>query len=150
MSSPLTTKSSRADRYDWDFQRSEIQIQTPESRDCTKLPVHGRSVFHVRTPEARTAPHFLFMLKLPRLSLPYHHSAHRQVHSCQMYLPWRRLYETQQMSKFHLTRLCRTEPVAPDLLCADLVGAASRRKVLRLCGWRPFIPSQSAERLCQV
>jgi hypothetical protein len=40
------------------------------------------------------------------------------------------------------TRLCRTEPVAPALPCADLVGAASRRRVLRLCGGQPFIPSQ--------
>jgi hypothetical protein len=46
------------------------------------------------------------------------------------------------MSELHLTRLCRTEPVAPALPCANLVGAASRKKVLRLCGWRPFIPSQ--------
>jgi hypothetical protein len=46
------------------------------------------------------------------------------------------------LSELHLTRLCRTEPVAPALPCADLVGAASRRRVLRLCGWRPIIPSQ--------
>jgi hypothetical protein len=34
------------------------------------------------------------------------------------------------LSELHLTRLCRTEPVAPARPCADLVGAASRRKVL--------------------
>jgi hypothetical protein len=45
-------------------------------------------------------------------------------------------------TELHLTRLCRTEPVAPALPCADLLGAASRRRVLRLCGWRPFISSQ--------
>jgi hypothetical protein len=46
------------------------------------------------------------------------------------------------LSELHLTRLCRTEPVAPAFPCADLVGAASRRRVLRLCGWQPFIRSQ--------
>jgi hypothetical protein len=46
------------------------------------------------------------------------------------------------LSELHLTRLCRTEPVAPALPCADLVGAASRRKDIRFYGWRPFIPSQ--------
>jgi hypothetical protein len=46
------------------------------------------------------------------------------------------------VSELHLTRLCRTEPVAPALPCADLVGAASRRRVLKLCGWQPFNPSQ--------
>jgi hypothetical protein len=51
------------------------------------------------------------------------------------------------MPELHLTRLCRTERVAPALPRADLVGAASRKRVLRLCGWRPFIPSQLAERL---
>jgi hypothetical protein len=39
------------------------------------------------------------------------------------------------VSELHLTRLCRTEPVAPALLCADLVGAVSRGRVLRLCGY---------------
>jgi alkanesulfonate monooxygenase SsuD/methylene tetrahydromethanopterin reductase-like flavin-dependent oxidoreductase (luciferase family) len=34
------------------------------------------------------------------------------------------------VSELHLTRLCRTEPVAPALPCADLVGAASRRGYL--------------------
>jgi hypothetical protein len=46
------------------------------------------------------------------------------------------------VSELHLTRLCRTEPVAPALPCADLVGAASRRRVLMLRGWLSFIPSQ--------
>jgi hypothetical protein len=55
--------------------------------------------------------------------------------------------ERNRVSELHLTRLCRTEPVAPALPCADLVGAASRRRVLKLCTWRPFIPSQKAERL---
>jgi hypothetical protein len=51
------------------------------------------------------------------------------------------------VSELLLIRLCRTEPVAPALSCADLVAAASRRRVLILCGWRPFVPSQRAERL---
>jgi hypothetical protein len=34
------------------------------------------------------------------------------------------------MSELHHTRLCRTEPVAPALPCADLVGAASRNGYL--------------------
>jgi hypothetical protein len=50
--------------------------------------------------------------------------------------------EVMYVSELHLTRLCRTESVAPALPCADLVGAASRKRVLRLCGWQPFIPSQ--------
>jgi RNase H-like domain found in reverse transcriptase len=55
----------------------------------------------------------------------------------------RRYHITEKyVSELHITRLCRTEPVAPALPCADLVGAVSRRRVLRLCGWRPFIPSQ--------
>jgi hypothetical protein len=48
------------------------------------------------------------------------------------------------MSGLRLISLCRTEPVAPDLPCADQVGDASKRKVLRMCGWRPFTPSQRA------
>jgi hypothetical protein len=47
-----------------------------------------------------------------------------------------------RVSELHLTRLCRTEPVSPALPCTDLVDAASKRRILRLCGWRPFIPSQ--------
>jgi hypothetical protein len=157
------------------------------------------------------------MPKLPRPSLPYHHSAHQRVslqlfHSGQICQPWRRLYASQHiyiyemlrndytvptrfrhqggmvdplscracrairfpishqikylitrsqiiqnqsvfchqafhrdrvsLSELHLTRLCRAEPVAPALPCADLIGATSRRRVLRLCGWRPLIPSQ--------
>jgi hypothetical protein len=51
------------------------------------------------------APNFLFMSKLPRPSLPHHHSAHRRVslqlfHSGQIYRPWRRPYASQQMPRF--------------------------------------------------
>jgi hypothetical protein len=46
------------------------------------------------------APNFLFMPKLPRPSLPHHHSAHRRVslqlfRSGQICRPWRRLYASQ-------------------------------------------------------
>jgi hypothetical protein len=41
------------------------------------------------------------------------------------------------------TLLACAEPnPAPALPCADLVGTASRRRILRVCGWRPFIPAQ--------
>jgi hypothetical protein len=46
------------------------------------------------------------------------------------------------VSELHLTRLCRTDPVAPALPCADLRGAASRRRVLRFVVGDHFIPSQ--------
>jgi hypothetical protein len=46
------------------------------------------------------------------------------------------------VSELHRNNLCRTDPVAPALQCADLASAASRRKVVRLCDWRQFIPSQ--------
>jgi hypothetical protein len=52
------------------------------------------------------------------------------------------MIDSRILSELHLTRLCRTEPVAPAIPCADLLGAESRRSVLRLCAWRPFIPSQ--------
>jgi hypothetical protein len=49
-----------------------------------------------------SAPNFLFMAKLRRPSLPYHHSAHRRVslqlfHSGQICRPWRRLYASQHL-----------------------------------------------------
>jgi hypothetical protein len=53
-----------------------------------------------------------------------------------------RRFSNLSMSGLHSTRLCRTEPVAPALPCADLIGAERSRRVITLCGWRPFIPSQ--------
>jgi hypothetical protein len=44
------------------------------------------------------------------------------------------------LSELHLVRLCRTKPVAPVFPSVDLVGAATRRKTLRLCGGQPFFP----------
>jgi hypothetical protein len=60
------------------------------------------------------------------------------------------------MSELHFIRLCRTEPVAPALPCADLVGAASRREILKLwagyrllpyselCDYTPYIGGTSS------
>jgi hypothetical protein len=50
-----------------------------------------------------------------------------------------------RLSELHLTRLCRTEPVAPALPCAHLVGAASRRRVFRSCGNHFFLHSELSD-----
>jgi hypothetical protein len=112
ISSAMTTKSSRADRDDRDFQRSEIQIQTPESRDCTQLPVHKRSVFQVRTPEARDCSQLPVHAQAPAPSTSLHHSAHRQVslqffHSGQICRPWRRQYASQYSCEFQHRKCLR-------------------------------------------
>jgi hypothetical protein len=76
ISSPLTTKSSSADRYDVVFQRSENKIKFPYQGTAPNTPFMNGQIFKFELLKHMTASNFLFMLKLPRPSLPYHHSAH--------------------------------------------------------------------------
>jgi hypothetical protein len=60
-----------------------------------------------------TAHNFPFMFTLPRPSLPYHHSAHRQVglqlfHSGQICRPWRKIYASHRFKQFE-NLLMRTD-----------------------------------------
>jgi hypothetical protein len=79
ISSPLKTRFSRADCYDRVFQRSEYKFKLPYHGTAPNFPFTNSQNFKFELPKHVTAPDFPFMLKLPRQSLPYHHSAHRQV-----------------------------------------------------------------------
>jgi hypothetical protein len=102
ISSPLTTNISRADRYDGVIERLEYKFKLPNLGTAPNFPFMNGQIFKFELLQHVTAPNFLFMLKLPRPSLPYHHSAHRLVslqlfQSGQICRHWRRLYASQQM-----------------------------------------------------
>jgi hypothetical protein len=108
ISSPLTTKSSRADRYNRVFQRSEYKFKIPNHGTAPNFSFMNGQILKFELLKHVTAPNFLLMLKLPRSSLPYHHSAHRQVslqlfHRGQICRPWRRLYASQLVTQFDPT-----------------------------------------------
>jgi hypothetical protein len=102
ISSPLTTKSSRPDRSDRVFQRSEYKFKLPSHGTAPNFPLTNGQLFKFGLLKHSIAPNISFMFKLPRPSLPYHHSAHRQVslqlpHSGQICRPWRRLFASQHV-----------------------------------------------------